>query len=150
MLAGFVAGEGCFTSSPRGTFFADGTPRRKFIFSVAVASRDIELLERLRAHLGGAISIRPPGKAHHQPIALFAVRSHLAHHQRTIPFMQRFLLQSQKRRQFEAWRMDLEAYEAEHPPRWGRGRSTCSRPGCVRPVRGQGLCRSHYYEATGH
>jgi hypothetical protein len=150
MLGGFVAGEGCFTTGVRGTTFADGTAMRKFIFSVAVAKRDQPLLERLRLHLGGAIRFAPPAKEHHQPVAIFAVRSHLAHHQRTIPFMERYLLPCAKRRQFERWTAALAAYEAEHPTRWGRGPSPCSEHGCERPVRGRGLCRAHYYRATGY
>lgn len=150
MLGGFVAGEGCFTICVQKCLFADGSPRRKFVFAVHVARRDLALLELLRLHLGGGISFKAPGRPAHQPTAVLAVRSHLAHHQRTIPFMDRYLLPCYKRRQFERWVEALADYENEHPTRWGRGPSTCSEPDCDRTVRGRGLCRSHYYRATGH
>ena len=150
MLGGFVAGEGCFTTGVQGTRFADGSPRRKFVFTIKVARRDEALLERLGRHIGGAISHQTPVKAHHQPLATLSVRSHLAHHRRTIPFMDRYLLPSAKRRQYDRWVAALVAYEAEHPPRWGRGPSSCSEAGCDGPVRGRGLCRAHYYRITGY
>ena len=150
MLGGFVAGEGCFTTGVQGSRFADGSPRRKFVFVIKVARRDEAILDRLRLYVGGGISHQGPAKEHHQPLATLSVRSHLAHHRRTIPFMDRYLLPSAKRRQFELWVATLAAYECEHPSRWGRGPSACSEPGCDRPVRGRGLCRAHYYRATGY
>ena len=150
MLGGFIAGEGCFTTGVQGTSFADGSLRRKFVFCVTVARRDLALLEALRRHLGGSICLRPPKKEHHQPLATHAVSSHKAHRERTIPFMDRYLLPCAKRRQFEAWKQALRSYEELHPTRWGRGLSTCSEVGCEDPVRGRGLCRRHYYRATGY
>ena len=58
--------------------------------------------------------------------------------------------ESAKRDQFDRWREEFDTYERAHPTQWGRGPSTCSEPGCHKPVRGRGLCRSHYYRATGY
>jgi hypothetical protein len=67
-----------------------------------------------------------------------------------IPFSERYLLPCAKRTQFERWRDELLAYRRDRPSRYGRGPSTCSVPGCGRPVRGQGVCRIHYYRLTGY
>ena len=40
-------------------------------------------------------------------------------------------------------------YEARFPSNWGTGPSPCAIAGCDKPVRGRGLCRAHYYAATG-
>jgi len=150
MLGGFIAGEGCFMSCVQGTFFADGSPRQKFVFAVEVADRDRLMLVRLHAALGsGSIALKPSRQGH-LPTAAFSIRSHKAHGEKTIPFMDRYLLPSAKRGQYELWKRRLAAYEAAHPTRWGRGPSACSVEGCDRPVRGRGLCRRHYYRATGY
>ena len=150
-VAGFVAGEGCFTRSPSGKTFPDGSPGVKFVFTIQVAAHDRGLLEAVRAAIGsGSISAdRPPARPGWQPTVRFDVRSHRAHRRHTIPFMEAHLLPSHKRQQFEAWRDDLAAYEGAHPTRWGEGPSSCSILGCERPVRGRGLCRSHYHQVTG-
>jgi hypothetical protein len=44
----------------------------------------------------------------------------------------------------------LYSYDALRPSRHGKAPSSCSVDGCGRPVRGRGLCRSHYYRATGY
>jgi hypothetical protein len=64
--------------------------------------------------------------------------------------MERFLPASHKRCQFERWREEFEDYERRHPNRNGLGPSTCTVEGCTAPVRGQTLCRRHYYQATGY
>ena len=116
-----------------------------------MASRDRALLEMLRDFIGvGSISDSPAPREGWQPTSTFCVNSILAHHAATIPFAEQFLLPSAKRRQFELWRFALHAYELEHPTKWGRGRSICRESGCDKPVRGQGLCRSHYYRVTGY
>jgi hypothetical protein len=153
MLAGFVAGEGWFSSTDRGIpFRATGAPRRRFRFGVMVAARDLALLEMLRAVLGcGAIDVvERSAPAHWQPIVGFRVDGErdLLHH--VVPFMERYLLPCAKRRQFEAWRDELTSYVEARPSQWRRGPSTCSVEGCERPVRGRGLCRSHYYRVTGY
>jgi hypothetical protein len=146
-LAGFIAGEGCFTTT-RLESFADGSPRVRWKFQVAVATRDRPLLEALREFLGvGAISDAPPRREHWQPISTFTVSSRRALLRQVVPFADRYLLRSAKRSQFETWRSALRDYDELHPP---RSRSKCSVPGCDGFVRGRGLCRSHYYRETGY
>jgi hypothetical protein len=123
----------------------------RFLFQVAMASRDRPLLEALQQFLGfGHITDRPPGKAGWEPMSSFRISSLRGHHASTIPFAERYVLESAKRDQFEHWRDELYRWEAEHPSRWGKGRSTCAMEGCSGLVRGRGLCRSHYYRATGY
>jgi hypothetical protein len=113
-----------------------------------MADRDRLLLQSLRDRLGfGSICDRP-ARGTWLPSSTFTVSSRKAHLTATIPFMERHLLPCAKRRQFDAWRDELLSYEAEHPRRIGR--STCSVDGCTDLVRGRGLCRKHYYRATGY
>jgi hypothetical protein len=149
-LGGLVAGEGSFFITTRGTF-VDGAPRLRFVFQVSQATRDRHLLEALRCFLGyGCIYEQPPQHDGYQPMSVFAVASRKGHHAATIPFAERFIPTSEKRRQFELWRDALVSWEVERPTRYGKGRSKCSVPGCDKPVRGRRLCRSHYYRATGY
>jgi hypothetical protein len=149
-FGGLIAGEGCF-SVARQPASQDGTPRLRFVFSVCMASRDRPLLEALQAFLGvGSVYDSEPGAPNWQPTSTFSVGSRRSHRLVTIPFAERYLLPSAKRRQFDAWRQRFDAYEAEHPSRWGDGPSPCSVPGCGKPVRGRGLCRAHYYRVTGY
>lgn len=149
MLAGFVAGEGTFCVTTRQPPFKDGTPRLAFLFDVQVATRDRPMLERLGALLGvGSITDHPPRKPGHQPLSAFRVASRRAHLSVTIPWADAHLLPSAKHDQFERWRDALIEYDALHPIKVGR--SPCSVEGCGKPVRGRGLCRSHYYRATGY
>jgi hypothetical protein len=116
-----------------------------------MATRDSSLLEALREFLGvGSLNVQPARRKNWQPLAAFSVRSHRAHRARTIPFAEHFLLPGAKRRQFETWRDSLYEYEAMHPNRFGLGPSPCRIDGCTKPVRGRGLCRSHYYRETGY
>lgn len=150
MLAGFVAGEGCFSISTTKRSHADGEPIRKFVFSVNVEARDLRMLETLRDFLGaGSITYRPPEKVGWQPMVTFAIKSLKAHWQVVIPFADRYLLPCAKQDQFLRWRGALEQYVERYNVRCGRGPSTCSVDGCDQIVRGRGLCRSHYYRATG-
>jgi hypothetical protein len=150
-LGGLAAGEGSFHSTRQRRPLADGSPRLRFRFQVAMASRDRPLLEALQRFLGaGSITDRGPARAHWQPISTFSVNSHRAHLACTIPFADAFLLPCAKRAQFERWREQLLEYNAAHPSNWERGRSLCSVQGCSKPVRGRRLCRSHYYRATGY
>ena len=148
-LGGLVAGEASFVICRRGTdFIATGTPRLRFVFVMTMASRDRPLLEQLETFLGaGSIVDTPARKAHWQPTSTFSVSSIQAHWAATIPFADQFLLPCAKRRQFEAWRQTLGAYDRDRPR---RVRSICSVEGCGKPVRGRGLCRSHYYRVTGY
>jgi hypothetical protein len=116
-----------------------------------MAQRDRPLLEALREFLGyGSLYDRSPPNGRWQPTVTFTVNSITAHRFATIPFADQFLLPSAKRTQFELWRRALDSYEKAHPNRYGKGRSSCSEPGCDRPVRGRGLCRTHYYGVTGY
>jgi hypothetical protein len=149
-LGGFIAGEGCFSVVRRPETFAKGEPRLRFLFDVEVASRDRNLLERLRLLLGaGAIRDRQR-RPDHQPASALRISSAATHRRSTIPFAERHVPPSAKRVQFERWRDTLVAYERDRPTQWGRGPSTCSIDGCDHPVRGRGLCRRHYYRATGY
>ena len=150
-LGGFIAGEGSFVVTTKQPPFKDGTPRLHFVLDIQVAQRDRALLEALRDSLGvGSITDKPPRKPHHQPASQFRVASRRSHHAATIPFMEMYLLDSQKLHQFELWRDALYLWEAERPTQYGKGPSPCSEPGCEKPVRGRGLCRTHYYRATGY
>jgi hypothetical protein len=149
-LGGYVAGEGCFTSSAVRPPYRDGSERRRFVFAVSVAACDLEVLRALHELVGGgSLRVRPPRRDGWQPTATFAVSSNRMHLRTTLPFADRYLLPSAKRDQYLCWRAELLAHLEAHPSRWGRGPSTCRVPGCDRPVRGRGLCRSHYYRATG-
>jgi len=129
----------------------DGTTRLRFVFSVSMAERDRALIEALQTTLGvGSIQVRPPRDPKHLAQVLITVSGRRSHHRATIPFMERFLLPCAKRRQFERWRDALYAHERAHPSRYGTGPSPCSVAGCEKPVRGRGLCRGHYYRATGY
>ena len=150
-LGGFVAGEGTFVVTRKQPPYADGSPRLRFVFQVTVATRDRPLLEALHQFLGlGSLRDTPRRSERWLPQTTLVVNSLRAHHAATIPFADRFLLPCAKRRQFEEWRQRLEAHEVDHPNRYGKGRSVCSAPGCDGLVRGRGLCRSHYYRATGY
>jgi len=116
-----------------------------------MASRDEPLLAALRMCLGfGSIHRQPPRRQHWQPTSRLAVNSLRAHEAATIPFCERYLPATAKRSQFEAWRDALRAHDAAHPHRFGKGPSLCAEPDCGQPVRGRGLCRKHYYRATGY
>jgi len=131
--------------------FRDGTLRLRFVLQVAVAERDRPVLVALREILAfGSIRAVAPRKSHHQPMAVFTINSIRAHRAATIPFCDAHLLPCAKREQYERWRAALDQWEAEHPSRYGKGPSPCSVPGCELPVRGRGLCRRHYYRATGY
>jgi len=149
LLGGIVAGEGSFTTGRQGVY-ADGVERTRFVFTVKMATHDRPGLEALRTFLGyGSIHDEGRRQAHWQPMSSFQINSRLGHHAATIPFAEGFLLPCHKRDQFEAWREAFPANEAAHPSRFGKGRSTCLMPDRPDPVRGRGLCRKHYYRATG-
>ncbi len=152
MLAGLVAGEGSFfVAAAHPPTRKDGSARLRFWFSITMASRDRRVLEQLHDLLGvGSIEDRPSRNGRWQPTAKLSVSSRLAHRTVTIPFFDEFLLPCGKRRQFDAWRDEFEAYERAYPTRIGFGPSSCSIDGCELPVRGRGLCRRHYYRATGY
>ena len=152
MLGGLIAGEGCFNivvAHPPNR--RDGSTRLRFVFSVHMASRDRSLLESLHDFLGiGSINDQPPRSERWLPSSRFSIGSRLGHRLVTIPFGDEFLLPCAKRDQFDRWKHAFEDYERRHPTRIGLGPSSCSEEGCDMPVRGRGLCRSHYYRATGY
>jgi hypothetical protein len=151
-LAGLVAGEGSFSvTNDDPPTRMDGSLRRRFVFSITMASRDRPLLDAMH-ELFGVGSVRDQAAANERwlPTTTYSVSSRLAHRAVTIPFFEEHLLPCAKRRQFDRWRAELEAYDRRYPTRIGLGPSTCSEPGCDMPVRGRGLCRSHYYRATGY
>lgn len=152
VLGGFVAGEGSFSVTQRTPPYSDGTLRKRFVFSITVASRDRALLDHLRAFLGeGSICDSPPRKPGWQPTTQLRIASIVAHRRATIPFAETYLLPAcAKRQQFERWRDELDSWVRVHPSRYGLGPRPCSVQGCERPVRGRGLCRRHYYRATGY
>lgn len=152
MLGGLVAGEGCFCVTRQAKrFVADGSVRKRFVFGVAMATRDRPLLELLHSFLGvGSLRDAPP-RGDYLPITTLTVNSVRSHRAAVIPFAERYLLPGAKRKQYESWRAEMETYWSTLLPkqRSGDGRSTCSIDGCDRLVRGRGLCRAHYYRATG-
>jgi hypothetical protein len=151
-LGGLVAGEGCFSIRERGlAFVRDGSPRKRFVFQISMASRDRPLLLHLHRALGCGTIVdvrsRKPGWLPTTGITVSREQDHLV---RVIPLMERYLLPCAKRRQYERWRDELVTYLERRPSQYGRGPSVCSEPGCTRPVRGRGVCRVHYYRITGY
>jgi hypothetical protein len=74
-LGGLVAGEGSFIITKRGTF-ASGAPNVRFVFQVALATRDRGQLEALRRFLGyGSIYEQPSRRDGHQPMSVFTIAS---------------------------------------------------------------------------
>jgi hypothetical protein len=150
-LGGLVAGEGYFSIIERNDSFADGSPRLRFRFGISMARRDRPMLERLQTVLGaGTIRNQTPKNPKHLPTAALTIDSSRIHRAVTIPFFEQVLLPSKKRDQFLRWRDALLSYERNRPTRWGRGAAPCTVEGCDKPVRGRGLCRSHYFRVTGY
>jgi hypothetical protein len=148
VLGGLVAAEGSFSVVRIGKNFADGSPRYRFVFAVKMIQADRPLLEALHSFLGTGNLLDERARKHWQPMSSFSITSLKRHHRATIQFAEAFLPPSQKRRQFDAWRMSMAEYERIHDIR--QGRSQCRVDGCIDFVRGQGLCRRHYYRATGY
>ena len=147
-LGGFVAGEGWFVVDHRSPPRRDGFPRLRFRFGVTVATRDRPILDALRMYLGvGSVHDSPAQRASWQPTSTLAVASFRGHRTGTIPFADKFLIPSAKRDQYVRWRDGLLRYDEARPR---RQRSKCSELDCEGLVRGRGLCRSHYYRATGY
>lgn len=149
-FGGLIAAEGWFSVTRATPPRLDGSIPLKFVFGVTMADRDRALLTELVALIGfGSVSDAPPKRPGWQATSILRVSSRKAHVASTIPFLDGVLLPpTHKRVQYEQWKSALLAYEVERPRRTGR--SMCSEDGCERPVRGRGLCRSHYYRATGY
>jgi hypothetical protein len=150
-FGGLIAGEGCFTSVRMSPPYADGRARKRFVMSIEMCREDRPLLDALRDYLGfGSVSDVKARRDGWLPSSQLVVHSQRAHLAATIPFATRFLPPSKKRVQYLTWLKEFESYCRDHPSRWGRGPSICNVHGCSREVRARGLCRSHYYEATGN
>ena len=149
-LAGLVAGEGCFTVSPLPPR-NDGSPRLRFKFMLEMAVRDLVVVTALRDFLGvGSISHLPARQDGWLPTVNYSVSGRRSVRAAVLPFCDRFLVAGAKLRQYLSWRARFTEYEAHFPSNWGAGPSPCTIAGCDRPVRGRGLCRAHYYRATGY
>jgi hypothetical protein len=150
VLAGLIAGEGCFTIGslpPR----VDGSPRRRFRFLLTMADRDLPALVALQGLLdAGGIHHTPPKRPGWLPTATFSMSGRWSIRSSLIPFCDEYLITSHKHAQYERWREAFVAYEQRFPSNWRAGPSTCAVAGCSKPVRGQGLCRGHYYRKTGY
>ena len=133
-LAGFVAGEGWFIAKRRTErFVRDGSPRLSFVFGVTVAQRDRNLLEALTAFLGvGTIRDKPARLHHHQPLSEFTIASHASPPHRDHPVRRALPAAVPQARPVRARGVEAIAeYEKSRTRRsTGRGRSTCSIPGC--------------------
>ncbi len=150
-LGGLVAGEGSFIITTKQPPFKDGSPRLRFVFSLSMASRDRALLESLQGALGvGSICDSERRHTSWLPASCFTVNSLKAHQAATIPFFDRYLPPTAKRREYLLWKAALTSFDSLHPHRHGKGPGTCAKPECTDPVRGRGLCRRHYYRATGY
>jgi hypothetical protein len=133
-LGGFVAAEGCFSTSENG---------RRFTFEVGLGRKDRSMCEVLRAFLGvGHIYDSPRRRPHYDDQSNFTVQSLRELIDAVVPFMDVHLPPSYKRQQYVDWRTRLLDYWEHRARRVGR----CAVDGCDKPHRAHGLCRSHLYE----
>lgn len=138
-LAGFTAGEGCFTVT--------GSPP-SFSFVVGLGATDAGMCQAFRDFLGvGTLHWYPRRKPHFDDEAKFQVRKLSDLVGVVVPFMDEHLPPSYKRLQYLDWRAQLLEYW-EHQARRPRVRQTpCTVDGCPNLQRARGLCRHHYYKA---
>jgi hypothetical protein len=139
-IAGFIAGEGCFTGT------RTGSRKRRFAFTVGLGSTDATMCWDLLAFFGvGHVYSYPPRKQGYDGETTYSVGSIVDLVEVIVPFMDEHLPHSCKRTQYLAWRGDLLAYwEAT-----ARRPKSCVVPGCTRNRRARGLCRQHFYERYG-
>jgi hypothetical protein len=136
-VAGFVAGEGCFTR---------GKPDREFRFAVGLGAVDRGMCELMRDYFGvGFLVDSLRRKRHYDDEVVFVVAKTSDLVEVIVPFMDAHLPASYKRRQYEVWRVDLLNYWTT---RFRRVKQ-CSVEGCEASRRAKGLCRAHYYAAYG-
>lgn len=136
-IAGFVAGEGCFTGQ------GDGT---RFTFEVGLGSLDRDMCERLRDFLAaGHVYDSARREQHHDDQSVFMVQSLRELLDVVVPFMDAHLPPSYKREQYLDWRERLFDYW-EHRAKRVR---PCTVEGCDKPRRAHGLCRQHLYSRLG-
>ena len=95
-VAGFTVAEGCFTST--------GTPPR-FAFTVALGARDLDTCEGLAAFFDVGRVYRYARRAPtHDDVVIYTVQKRGELVEGVVPFMDRYLPASQKRKQYESWR----------------------------------------------
>lgn len=93
-LAGFIAGEGCFYANIGKCFYE---------FTITCHERDIEVLEKIKAILGGSVKKYPsrPTMVRHQVGGIYHIREVI------IPFMDEYLLYSHKKFQYLDWKQKV-------------------------------------------
>ena len=97
-LAGFVAAEGCFSTSGQ----------RRFTFEVGLGAADEGMCLALQALLGvGRIYRAPRRRPHYDDEVQLSVQSVRDLVEVVVPFMDAHLPESHKRRQYLAWRARL-------------------------------------------
>lgn len=132
-IGGFVAAEGCFTTTQTPT-------QRRFIFQVGLGAADTSVCETLRDVLGvGRLVSYSRRKPHYDDEITFVVTRLRDLVEIVVPFMDAHLPPSHKREQYRAWRADLLSYW-EHQ---ARRRRACRLDGCTTPAFAHGLCRPH-------
>ncbi len=134
-IGGFVAAEGCFTTTQTPT-------KRRFLFQVGLGAVDTSVCEMLRSVLGvGRLVPHSRRKPHYDDEVAFVVTRMRDLIEVVVPFMDSHLPPSHKRVQYEVWRADLLSY-------WelqARRRRACRLAGCTTPARAHGLCRAHLW-----
>ena len=118
----------------------------RFIFQLTIARHDRALVaRRMRSVLGGIGSIQDIASRQPNWLPLSTYRVALAHSRPGTSSSPSSTSSSSRRPSATssiAGATSSTRYERVHPTQWGRGPSTCSEPGCDKPVRGRGLCRS--------
>ncbi|CAN5252708.1 hypothetical protein BH18ACT4_BH18ACT4_09360 [soil metagenome] len=132
-LAGFVAGEGCFTAQ---------LSHGRFAFRVGLGARDRGMCEQLLSFFGvGHLAEWPRRRPHYDDEVAYVVGSLRELVTVIVPFMDEHLPPSYKRDQYLVWRADLLDYWE----RWAKRVRPCTVDGCEQPRRAKGLCRHHYF-----
>jgi hypothetical protein len=136
-LAGFIAGEGCFTS----------LASRRFAFRVAVGHVDRDAIEVLHGFLGvGSVVTFPRRRPDYQDEVVYSATALCDLVGVVVPFIDEHLRPCRKRTQYLAWRAAL----LDHWQHRAKRVRPCTIDGCDRPRRAKGLCRRHYYIEHGH
>ncbi len=100
-IAGYVAGEGCFTKirNKTGMYFR---------FAVVVSSLDQELILMCRKQIGvGNIKKYKKRKSHWKDNCGLYIQNQKEIYTNLIPFMDKFLLESHKKIQFKMWKKEF-------------------------------------------
>lgn len=131
-IGGFVAAEGCFTTSGAG----------RFRFSVGLGATDSPMCGVIRAVLGvGYVNGSRRRAAHYDDEVQYSVQAARDLVEVVVPFMDAHLPASHKRAQYLAWRTRLLDHWEHH----ARRRATCMIEGCESPAKSYGLCRPHLW-----